>query len=267
MGKDTYIQWCDSTNNVQMGCEGCELLKGKSKGDIICYAAVLTARYEGLKGWPETFTRPKLFMERLPKMISWPDLTGKPRLLKPWLDNYPRIIFLNDMGDTFTKGLPDDWFSEVLEPIRNSTHQYLVLTKWPKRFQEFALRHPIPANMWVGTSPTSQKTLFRAKMLTGSPIPFLSIEPLWGNMDLSPIIENIRWIIIGGESGLRPTPCEYEYIENVINQCRAAGVPVFVKQLGSYLAKKHNLKDRSGGDWDEWPEHLRIREMPKIMNS
>lgn len=262
MSKETHIQWCDSSNNPQMGCEGCELVKGWDKPK--CYAKTLTDRYAGLKGWPENFETPKIFMDRVPKMIQWSDLTGTDRPEKPWLNGYPRLIFLNDMGDTFSAGMPDNWFKDVLPPIIGSPHQYLVLTKWPKRFQQFNEKHPIPDNVWPGTTITSQKTAFRANSLTFGKIPWLSVEPLWGYVDLSNWIGHMKWVIVGGESGTNPEPCKLEWIEDIILQCKTYGVPVFVKQLGAVLAKQMGLNDRAGRDWSEWPEHIRIREMPVI---
>jgi protein gp37 len=81
----------------------------------------------------------------------------------------------------------------------------------------------------------------------------------------------IHWVIVGGESGnengkFRYRECQIEWIKLLIQECRQAGVPVFVKQLGTHLAKQMKLKDRHGGDMNEWPEELRIREMPGILN-
>jgi hypothetical protein len=99
MAAQTDIQWCDSTGNIQMGCEGCELVKGKNKNNPKCYAKVMTDRYGGKNiGFPAVFEHPKLFLHRLPKIINWPDLTGKDRPDKPWLNGMPRVVFLNDMG-------------------------------------------------------------------------------------------------------------------------------------------------------------------------
>jgi protein gp37 len=83
------------------------------------------------------------------------------------------------------------------------------------------------------------------------------------------LLMNIDWIIIGGESGhdtgkYRYRPCKIEWIELLVNQCREADVPVFVKQLGTHISKEMKLGDRHGGNIDEFPEHLRIREFPKI---
>lgn len=64
-----------------------------------------------------------------------------------------------------------------------------------------------------------------------------------------------------------------------IQQCQSADVPVFVKQLGakpyqwvetsSPMVKKIltetniYLKNKKGGDWNEFPLDLQIRQMPK----
>ena len=79
----------------------------------------------------------------------------------------------------------------------------------------------------------------------------------------------IDWVIIGGESGndtgkYRYRPCELEWIESIINQCNKFRIPVFVKQLGTHLAKEMKLSDRHGGNIDEFPEHLQIRQFPII---
>lgn len=87
-----------------------------------------------------------------------------------------------------------------------------------------------------------------------------------------PIDERLDWIIIGGESGPGARPFDIQWARQVIKQCAAAGVACFVKQLG---AKPHerrvngdhvffDLKDRKGGSMEEWPEDLRVREMPDV---
>lgn len=107
-------------------------------------------------------------------------------------------------------------------------------------------------------------------------IKFLSIEPLHEEVDLNlndfvdmghRVKDLIDWVIIGGESGhdtgaYRYRPCNLKWIEKIVNDCKEAGIPVFVKQLGTYLSKELKLSDRHGGDIDEFPEHLKIREFP-----
>jgi protein gp37 len=84
-------------------------------------------------------------------------------------------------------------------------------------------------------------------------------------------LRGIDCIIIGGESGnengaSRYRPCEYAWIQHLVEQGRDAGSSVFVKQLGTHLAKEMRDMgtncDRHGGNWEFFPESLKIREFP-----
>ena len=117
---------------------------------------------------------------------------------------------------------------------------------------------------------------------------FVAAEPLLTPLDFSPWFGGVdasdtrcdrpllHLIIIGGESGPGARPCDLEWIRSIVEQCQAAEVPVFVKQLGSqpYYEREVGsakggcpvllrLKDRKGGDPSEWPEELRVREFPR----
>jgi len=70
MAINTHIEWCDSTLNAEMGCDGCELYNPKREATDTtykpeCYAKIQTDRYAGhSKGYPEAFNKPKLFTDR-----------------------------------------------------------------------------------------------------------------------------------------------------------------------------------------------------------
>lgn len=97
----------------------------------------------------------------------------------------------------------------------------------------------------------------------------------------------LAWVIVGGESVDRGEEARPYFIEHdlaIARQCRDAGVAFFRKQLGANpssplrtdffdhaalddLADPNRryfpmLKDPKGGDWNEWPEELRVREFP-----
>lgn len=85
----------------------------------------------------------------------------------------------------------------------------------------------------------------------------------------------IGWVVDGGESGPGARPFDVEWARSIVGQCRAAGVPVFVKQLGArpyddvvtiYGDKQRvtPLRNRKGGDMSEWPADLRCRESPEV---
>jgi protein gp37 len=80
-------------------------------------------------------------------------------------------------------------------------------------------------------------------------------------------LEIVDWVICGGESGHGARPMDVAWARSVVAQCHAAGVACFVKQLGARpfgeLSGPWILRDRKGGDWSEWPSHLRVREFPQ----
>jgi len=81
---------------------------------------------------------------------------------------------------------------------------------------------------------------------------------------------SLDWIICGGESGPKARPCHIGWIDSIRDQCRAAVIPLFVKQLGGHVIatgageNRIRLEDRKGGDMMEWPQDLRIREFPEV---
>lgn len=139
-------------------------------------------------------------------------------------------------------------------------------------------------NVWLGTSVGSPKGLQRMVDLSwvDCKVKFLSLEPLHAELSFDeatiyiPSLETdffvlpaYDWVIVGGESGnevgkYRYRPCELSWIEKIVKQCKNSQIPVFVKQMGTHLAKQMGLTDRHGGDISEFPEHLQVRQFPMI---
>lgn len=86
-------------------------------------------------------------------------------------------------------------------------------------------------------------------------------------------------VIVGGESGPGARPCDLAWIRSAVAQCKEAGVPCFVKQLGARPFDRTGtsgfqcaygsdgfvglrLRNRKGGNPAEWPKDLRVREWP-----
>jgi protein gp37 len=79
----------------------------------------------------------------------------------------------------------------------------------------------------------------------------------------------ISWVIVGGESGTGARPFDIAWARGIVAQCREAGVPVFVKQMGDNpvengVAIKSRFKAHHGADPNEWPEDLRVQEFPEV---
>lgn len=170
-----------------------------------------------------------------------------------------------------------------------------------------------PTNVWIGTTVENQEYADkRIPELLKIPAVcrFISYEPALGPVDFGKatpcgyycdeghghvdhqfwapgIRGGIHWVIIGGESGPKARPFNVAWAENTIEQCKAASVACFVKQLGASpvyslpwnepLAEKKfddegsaawfdmgMIKDKKGGDITEWPQDLRVRQFPTL---
>lgn len=265
---DTAIEWCDKVWNPIVGCAP------KSDGCRFCYAermagrlSTITTTYEGLvrrtsQGWRWT-GRTRFFPNRLQEPRRW---RGTPR------------CFVNSMGDALHPSVEPAWLDMILEVIKATPHiTYIWLTKYvenlPRLFYaeapEAAVRllregEALP-NLILGTSIESQAYVRRADALLAawSGPTVVSAEPLLGLLDLTaPLAHGLSWVIAGGESGAGARPCPVEWLLALRNQCAAAGVPYFCKQLGAVWAKQHGGSDRKGATWALWPEDLRVREYP-----
>jgi len=232
MANKTGIGWCDSTLNLMHGCRGCELWNKKKR---TCYAGILTEKRYGYEGWPPNFERPAIYPERMRFAESWSDLRGKKRQDKPWIPDWmPRLVFLNDMGDTFTQGLDPDWLAEFIPVLESTPHIYQILTKRPRRMRAFFKRYGhVPANFWIGVSVTDQRTMdARVPLLLDidARIRFVSFEPMLQPASALAYLAGLSWVIFGGESGLDRVELDLGGLARAVDECRRFYVPVFVKQ-------------------------------------
>ena len=123
---------------------------------------------------------------------------------------------------------------------------------------------PLP-NVWLGTSVEDQKRADeRIPHLLATPaaVRFLSVEPLLGPVEIYGPHANwatnpantdeeatvVDWVIVGGESGPGARPMDPDWARSIRDQCQAAGVHFFMKQM----AKKAPI-----------PNDLMIREYPR----
>lgn len=177
--------------------------------------------------------------------------------------------------------VPFDYIDKVIEVIQKTPrHTYLILTKRPRRMREYFCEHlknyEVLPNLWLGVSCENQKRADeRILLLLQTPAAkhFVSLEPLLGPINhlqdyfrgfgrfyLSTAID---WIIVGAETGPGARPMDPDWARDIVRQCKSAGVPVFVKQLG----KSHRWADPRGADMSKWPKELQVREWPQDHNS
>lgn len=254
MATNTTIEWTEATWNPVRGCSRV------SEGCRFCYAERMAARFSGTG----------MAFHGLAKMTkAGPRWTGKVLVVEDAVElplrwRRPRRVFVNSMSDLFHVTLPDADVCRVFDVMnRADWHQYQVLTKRSERLAEIGPSLPWAPHIWMGVSVESDAVRHRVDDLrcSGAAVKFLSLEPLIGpleNLDLS----GIDWVIVGGESGPGARALDTAWVENLLGQCRAAGVACFVKQFGAVWAKRNRSTSAKGGNWTEWPEALRVREFP-----
>lgn len=143
----------------------------------------------------------------------------------------------------------------------------------------------IPDWIWVGVSVESQQWAeprIEALMDVPAAVRWVSAEPLLGPLNIGDLLTvqdppegavmeffggrpgefpAIRWVVGGGESGPRARPCDPDWLRSLRDQCSAAGVAYFNKQMGAVWARA-NGGDSHGGDWSLWPDDLKVRQYP-----
>jgi len=261
-----------------MGCAGCELWNGQRQ---TCYAGVLHKRFGGVStGYAPEFEQVTLFPGRMLRASKWSDLSGRERENKPWLNGMPRLIFVSDMSDALSESIEFEYLKqEVIENVtsdKGKRHRWLWLTKRPQRMAAFSkwLDEDWPSNHWVATSVTTQKTTSRIKHLLKvgdkNTTRFLSVEPQWEVINVEEWLPQLNWVIQGGESGPTAQAFHVEWADALISQCKKHKVPYFLKQLGSNVCWKGteaHYGHSHGGNWDEWPKRIRLRQFPKDVDA
>ena len=239
MPDKSSIEWTDATWNPVTGCTKI------SPGCAYCYAERITLRFKRGGPFLPGMTTVKLHHDRLDAPAKW---------------KTPRRVFVNSMSDLFHDEIPFDFVEEVFSRMaKYNQHTYQVLTKRPERMLEYlqwSNNPDWPSHVWAGVSVENQYWAdHRIPLLTRIPakIRFLSVEPLLKAIELQGYLNQIHWVIVGGESGPHSRPMKAEWAERIHKDCIDAGVPFFFKQWGG----RHNKaagRELDQQTWDEMPE-------------
>jgi protein gp37 len=203
-----------------------------------------------------------------------------------------RRVFCSSLADVFDNQVPVSWRADLLALIAETPNlDWLLLTKRigiADRLIHEALVElgngtgavvgswPWP-NVWIGATVVNQEEADRdiPKLLdTPARVRFLSMEPLLGDVDLTPHLwgrpkpcddcpkdadcdcgyarrgsifktdGKLDWVIVGGESGPGARPMHPDWARSLRDQCAAADVPFLFKQHGEWRAI-----DQGEGDW------------------
>ena len=254
MAGPSEIEWTDATWNPVAGCSIV------STGCKHCYAMEFARRLEAM-AVPKYAGLTRSSGGR----TVWNGVVREDwaALITPYGWRKPRKIFVNSMSDLFHERVSDKFISAVWQVMRDTPHHhYQILTKRPQRMLRIVSRQvgePLP-NVWLGTSVENADVLSRVEPLRRAPatIRFVSFEPLIGSVgDVD--LTGIHWAIVGGESGRGARPIRESWIDNIYQQCAAAGTAFFFKQWGAWgrdnkrRSKKANGREYRGRTWDEMP--------------
>ena len=237
------IEWTEQTWNPSAGCTKI------SSGCKNCYAETMAIRLQamGVEGYENGF-----------KFNTVPS-----RLNDPFKRKKPTVYFVNSMSDIFHKDMPYDYLNKVFNVIEETPyHTYQILTKRADRMSQYFSKREIPKNIWLGVTVDNRteglSRIDKLRELQASVL-FLSIEPLLEDLGIINL-DNIDWVIVGGESGTKARPMEKEWVINIKQQCENDDVAFFFKQQGTWGAdkvkrnKKINGKEIDGKIWQQYPE-------------
>jgi protein gp37 len=319
----TSIEWTDVTWNpvrgcslVSAGCANCYAMKQAHRfsGNGLPYDGLTEMGPHG----PRWTGKIQLVPEAIDAPLHW----KKPRRI---FVNSMSDLFHEDVPDEFIQQVwatmaCADWHTfQILTKRPERMHRFLCIEDhWAQigrlvvEISPFAAKRglhrkskgqKIFGHLWLGVSVEDQATAEeRVPILLQTPaaVRWVSVEPMLGPIQLGCGGEffdygvgrneqndpRIHWVVVGGESGPGARPCDMAWIRSIVQQCRAAQVPCFVKQLGSQpfvvegsqIAQEWyalgatafmddcgsiHAKDKKGGDMAEWPEDLRVREWPR----
>jgi protein gp37 len=286
----TKIEWTDIVWNPITGCSKI------SAGCLNCYAETIANRFWGDRQFSDVQFHP----ERLEYPLKW----KKPCrvFVNSMSDLFHHKVTDEQIEQIFEvmKQTPQHTYQVLTK--RPERMMEWVNSWYTEQGSELGADYrdlPPFENIWLGVSTENQREANkRIPYLrhTHAAVRFLSCEPLLDKIELFEVdgevskamaemypeemlfpADVIDWIIIGGESGNQARQCHLDWVRSLVQQCQSVDIPVFVKQLGKnaigsspYMGTsavcnyKLDLKDPKGGDINEFPEDVRIRQFPEV---
>jgi protein gp37 len=290
MAADSKIEWCDHTFNPWIGCtkvspacDHCYAERSTPSRTLgVTWGAGQPRRRTSDANWALPLRwNARAFYECT--YCGWRGFANDPEYAAPRkgcihdLVLARQRVFCASLADVFDNEVPVQWRRDLFHLIGDTPNlDWLLLTKRIGNVMRMAqdvinIREPLPSNVWLGATICNQAEADRdiPKLLAvPARVRFLSMEPLLGPVSFEGLFANaaniadgtnalevLDWVIVGGESGPGARPLHPDWARSLRDQCQAAEVPFFMKQLGG-------LRDKRGG-LEELPDDLRIREFPR----
>lgn len=243
MGEATGIAWTDHTFNPWWGCDEV------SPACDHCYARTFSRRM-GRHLWGEKAERRFFGQKHWNEPFKW-DAEAQRAGVR-------RRVFCASMADVFEDRCDLEAPRRDLWSLIGATPflDWQLLTKRPENLRRLLPRewlyHP-QSNVWLGTTVEDNARRDRIGELLDCPavVHFVSAEPLLEDIDFNGY--RPAWVIFGGESGSKRREMDLEHLRSGVDQARAAGAAIFVKQDSALRS----------GERGRIPEDLWIREFPR----
>ncbi|MEI8396143.1 MAG: DUF5131 family protein [Rhodospirillaceae bacterium] len=288
MAEETKIGWCrnsdgtaGATFNPWCGCSKV------SPGCDLCYAETWSRR-AGKDVWGPGVPRQRTTEANWRQPLKWDAAAAKKGIRQR--------IFCASLADVFDNEVPQEWRDDLWALIRKAPNcDWIIVTKRignaPKMLPaDWGDGYP---NVWLCATVVNQTEADRdiPKLLAvQAAVHGLSIEPMLVPINLTRIDPGIfaasanaltgiwkwdggpsrkesaalNWVKIGGESGANGRSMDIASVRDLLRQTRAAGVATYVKQLGRNpeLNGAAYPVTGKGDDSAEWPEDIRVQEVP-----
>jgi len=255
MAENTAIEWCDHTFNPWVGCTKV------SPACDHCYAESWAKRSGSVEwGGERRRTTPANWR----KPLQWQAKAAEFQALH----GRRQRVFCASLADVFDNAAAPQWRVDLFRLIAMTPSlDWLLLTKRIGNASEMikqavdgasCARLPTKTpqwpwpNVWIGATVCNQEEADRdiPKLLqVQARVRFLSIEPMLGPISFKGMfanperinegtnaLEELDWVICGGESGPSARPMHPDWARSLRDQCAAAGVPFLFKQWGEHLA-------------------------------
>ena len=245
MSTKSKIEWTEQTWNPVTGCTKI------SPGCKHCYAETMAKRLTAMKanGYQNGF--------EISLMAD--------RITQPLKRKKPTTYFVNSMSDLFHEEVPYSYIDKIMETITlTPQHTYQILTKRASRMADYFETRHAPHNAWLGVSVEDNMygvpRIDELRRIKAS-VRFLSVEPLLENLEAINL-NDIHWVIVGGESGPKARPMKSEWVDSIQKQCHQQNAAFFFKQWGGWgadgkkRAKQENGRTFKGRTWNELPIHI-----------
>jgi protein gp37 len=172
------------------------------------------------------------------------------------------IVGICQNGDLFWDKVTDEDIHRVFDlieevaPRKKKIPKYLFWTKRAERMASFInQRYPsgVPEYMALAVSVEDQKSADERlpHLLNINGFKVIAIEPMLDEITLVNFINDVDWVVLGSETGKNARPLDLNWARKIKYEVKTAGLPFFIKQLGS--DHKDSVRLLDGTDWTEFP--------------